>query len=356
MKPIVLAVLIVLLHANLYAQSDSSKHFSFSGYAEFYYSYDFAKPTNKEKPSFIYNHKRHNEPNINLVYARGSFQQKRVKANLAVMAGNYANYNLAAEPDWARFLFEANAGFKLSAQEELWIEAGILPSHIGFESALGADCWNLTRSLLAENSPYYETGIKLSYTTKDQHIKTAVLVLNGWQHIQRPDGSNKPCYGLQFTYQPQEKLTLNYSNFIGKEQPDSLNATRLFHNLYAIYAPTKKLDITVGADIGRDKYTPVKYGNWFSPVLIARYKLNSKSVINGRMEYYSDKKQVIIKTNTTNGFTAWGSSVNYDYRIFKKAMLRAEVKYYTSNDVVFTKNGMPANNNLSFTTAFCIKL
>lgn len=356
MKPIAVAVLILLLHANLYAQTDSSKHFSFAGYAEFYYSYDFAKPANKEKPGFVYNYKRHNEPNINLIFARGSFQQKSVRANLALMAGNYANYNLSAEPDWARPLLEANAGFKLSAKEELWVEAGILPSHIGFESAVGADCWNLTRSLLAENSPYYETGIKLSYTSKNKHIKTAVLVLNGWQHIQRPAASNKLCYGLQFTYQPQEKLTLNYSNFIGKEQPDSMNAVRVFNNLYAIYEPTKKLGITVGLDIGRDKYTPAKYGNWFSPVLIGRYKLNSKAALAARIEYYSDKKQVIIKTTTTNGFSTWGSSVNYDYRIFKKGMLRAELKYYTSKDLVFTKNGTPANNNLSFTTAICIKL
>jgi hypothetical protein len=356
MKVIAWWVLLIFTSVQLIAQTDSSKHFSFTAYAELYYSYDFAKPGNKEKPAFVYNYKRHNEPNINLVFARGSFQKKSVKATLALMAGNYANYNLSAEPDWARPLLEANAGFKLSAKEELWVEAGILPSHIGFESAVGADCWNLTRSLLAENSPYYETGIKLSYTSKDNHIKTAVLVLNGWQHIQRPAASNKPCYGLQFTYQPQEKLTLNYSNFIGKEQPDSSNAVRVFHNLYAIYEPSKKLGIAVGLDIGRDKYTAAHYGNWFSPVLIARYKINSNSALAARLEYYSDKKQVIIKTTSTNGFSTWGSSINYDYRFFKKGMLRAELKYYTSKDMVFTKNGTPANNNLSFTTAISVKL
>jgi Putative beta-barrel porin-2, OmpL-like. bbp2 len=356
MKVIAWWVLLIFTAVQLIAQTDSSKHFSFTAYAELYYSYDFAKPGNKEKPAFVYNYKKHNEPNINLVFARGSFQKNSVKATLALMAGNYANYNLSAEPDWARPLLEANAGFKLSAKEELWVEAGILPSHIGFESAVGADCWNLTRSLLAENSPYYETGIKLSYTSKDNHIKTAVLVLNGWQHIQRPAASNKPCYGLQFTYQPQEKLTLNYSNFIGKEQPDSSNAVRVFNNLYAIYEPSKKLGITVGLDIGRDKYTTAHYGNWFSPVLIARYKINSNSALAARLEYYSDKKQVIIKTTSTNGFSTWGSSINYDYRFFKKGMLRAELKYYTSKDMVFTKNGTPANNNLSFTTAISVKL
>jgi hypothetical protein len=40
-----------------------------------------------------------------------------------------------------------------------------MPSHIGFESVISADCWTLTRSLLAENSPYYETGMRLEATS-----------------------------------------------------------------------------------------------------------------------------------------------------------------------------------------------
>lgn len=58
-----------------------------------------------------------------------------------------------------------------------------MPSHLGFESAVGIDCWNLTRSILAENSPYYETGIKLNYTNKKQDLYIAFHLLNGWQKI-----------------------------------------------------------------------------------------------------------------------------------------------------------------------------
>lgn len=60
-----------------------------------------------------------------------------------------------------------------------------MPSHIGFESAIGKDCWNLTRSILADNSPYYETGIKLGYTSKNEKLYLAGMYLNGWQRIQK---------------------------------------------------------------------------------------------------------------------------------------------------------------------------
>jgi hypothetical protein len=56
------------------------------------------------------------------------------------MAGNYSQYNLSAEPTWAQFIYEANIGLKSSNKTNIWIDAGILPSHIGFESAISADC------------------------------------------------------------------------------------------------------------------------------------------------------------------------------------------------------------------------
>jgi hypothetical protein len=116
----------------------------------------------------------------------------------------------------------------------MWIDAGVMPSHLGFESAVGTDCWNLTRSILAENSPYYETGIKLSYTNKKEDLYFAFHVLNGWQKIAVTDQDQAPIVGIQLTYKPSSSLTLNYSNFIGRINVDTMDALRVFHNLYAI--------------------------------------------------------------------------------------------------------------------------
>ncbi|WP_050977486.1 outer membrane beta-barrel protein [Nitritalea halalkaliphila] len=69
----------------------------------------------------------------------------------------------------------------------MWLDVGIMPSHIGFESAIGAVCDHLTRSLLAENSPYFLTGARLTYALHPQH--TLVLwATNGWQNVQRQPG------------------------------------------------------------------------------------------------------------------------------------------------------------------------
>ncbi len=227
-----------------------------------------------------------------------------------------------------------------------------MPSHIGFESVVGADCWTLTRSVLAENSPYYETGFKLSYTTEDEKLTLSGMYLNGWQKIKKPNDIQTPSFGFQANYKPNKKLTLNYSNFFGTDKPDNVKALRIFHNLYAIYEPDKHWGITTGFDLGTDKYSSKDYRTWFAPVLITRYIINSKNKIAARIEYYNDAKQTIINTNSLNGFSVLGTSLNYDYEIKNNLLWRIEIKNFQSKNNILNGD----KKNLSTTTTSRYKL
>lgn len=338
------------------AQVDSSKSFNVNAYIETYYSYDFSKPFNNEKPDFNYNYKKHNQINVNLAFVKIAYQSRRVRSNVALMTGNYVMYNLSAEPNWAKPLLEANVGFKLSQKHNLWIDAGVMPSHIGFESAVGIDCWNVTRSILAENSPYYESGIKFNYTNKNQDLYVAFHVLNGWQKIAIPKGDIKPGFGVQVTYKPTSGLTLNYSNFIGNINLDSIsNAVRVFHNFYAIYEASPKLSFIFGFDFGTQKVAFAKTTSWYTPVIISKINLTDKSKISGRLEFYSDKQQTIIHTSTPNGYQTMGTSINYDYQISSKVLWRAELKMYDSKDPIF-KYAQYSTQQTTTTIALLVKL
>jgi hypothetical protein len=352
-KIILLAFIFAILSPSCFGQSDSVAKVSFSAYAEAYYSYDFSEPLNHEKPSFIYNHKRHNEFDVNLLFVKAKYSEKNIRANLALMAGNYAQYNLSSEPVWAQYLYEANFGFRLSKKKSVWLEAGIFPSHIGFESAVAADCRTLTRSILAENSPYYESGLRLLYTSANEKLNLGFYILNGWQKIQRPSHINRPSFGAQLNYKASDKLLLNYSNFVGVDKPDSLNAWRVFHNFYAIVNPIKKLEITMGFDIGTDKDIASKYGYWFSPVLISRWQFNGKWAIALRGEYYQDKNQIIVFTGMPNGFQVAGYSTNIDFSITDKILFRVEGKMYSSINKIFAGN---KKENYSVTSSLSVKL
>ncbi len=344
---------ILLFVNNIYAQTDSLKKISYTAYGELYYSYDFSNPSNHEKPNFIYNHKRHNELNANLLLVKANFLDKNYRACLGLMTGNYAQYNLSSEPTWAQFIYEANVGFKLSNKKNIWMDAGIMPSHIGFESAIGADCWTLTRGLLAENSPYYETGIKISNTTSNKKLYVAAMFLNGWQKISKPNFMQKPSFGMQATYKPNSNLTINYSNFLGTDKPDSLKSFRHFHNFYLQYDATKNFGIIAGFDIGFEKILHYKYNNWYTPIIMIRKKVDKNVFAALRAEYYADRNQVIVTTGTTNGFEVFGLSANMDLDINAQIKWRLEGKMYNSKDKIF--EAQARNSNYAITTNLAIK-
>lgn len=351
-----LSILLILFAFHTIAQENSNKRLTFSGYGELYYSSDFSKVVDEEKPSFIYNHKKLGVIQMNLAFLKASYSNKTFRGNVALMAGNYPRYNLANEHSWARIIYEANAGIKIVKNRNIWLDGGVMPSHIGFESALGADCWTLTRSLLAENSPYYETGFKLSSASKNEKWNASILALNGWQKIKRPDGIRKPSFGAQINYRPNEKVFVNYSNFVGSDKPDSLGNTRIFHNFYAQIQGSKKLGFILGFDIGSEKNSSSNRKFWYSPVVISRLKLNNTNTCAARIEYYSDAKEIIVSTNTINGFQTLGYSLNFDHNVSRNLLFRIETKRFESKDAIFSRKKLPAKQNLSITTALCLRL
>jgi hypothetical protein len=334
---------------SVFAQEEKAPAITVSGYVEAYYLYDFNKPADHNRPGFIYSHNRHDEFNVNLGFLKGSYNADRVRANLALAAGTYMNANYAAEPGVLKNMYEANAGVRLTKKKNLWLDAGIFGSHIGFESAVSKDCWALTRSILADNSPYYEAGAKLTYTTDNSKWLFSVLALNGWQRIAKVSGNSMMSWGTQIQFKPSGKVLLNYSTFIGTDKPDSARLMRVFHNLYGIFNITDKLGLTLGFDIGTEEKSVTDGGTnaWYTPVGILRYAINDKWAIAGRLEHYNDEHGVIISTGTPNGFQTTGYSLNLDYSPAKNVLVRVEARNFSSKDEIFVKQSNMVNGDAS---------
>lgn len=357
MKNILCLGLASLLVATAGAQdTTSSSLLHFSAYAELYYAYDFARPAAHIRQPFLYTYNRHNTFNLNLGMVKAAYDNGRVRGNVALMTGTYANDNLAAEPGVLKNIYEANVGVKLSQRKNIWVDAGILPSHIGWESAVGKDCPTLTRSIAAENTPYFETGARISYTTDDGKWYVSGLVLNGWQRIERISGNNTPAFGHQLTWKPNGKLTLNSSSFIGNDKPDSTRQMRYFHNLCAQYAFSPKVAATLGFDIGAEQKAKgsSEYNIWYNPTVILYFRPDARWGVGVRGEYYNDKAGVIINTGTPNGFQTLGYSLNLDYSIAPNAMWRVEARGFNNKDAIFTHDGQPSQNNFFLTTALAL--
>ncbi len=318
----------------LKAQEVKSNTLKISGFAEVYYQYDSNNPESNMRPGFVYSHHRNNEVNINLAFIKANYETENLRANLALATGTYMNANYSEEQGVLKNIYEASIGFKISKNKNLWIDAGVFPSHIGFESAVVKDNWTLTRSIAAENSPYFETGAKISYTSDNGKWLMSGLILNGWQRIQQVDGNSIPSFGHQLTYTPNEKLTINSSSFVGNDKPDSIRQMRYFHNLYGIYTINKNWAVRAGFDIGAEqKYKGSgSYNIWYTPVLIAP---TEKLSVAARTEYYHDRSGVKITAGTDYGFQMLGYSLNFDYRILPNLLWRTEIKNLSTREGLF---------------------
>jgi Putative beta-barrel porin-2, OmpL-like. bbp2 len=349
-------VLLTLTAASAQQHLFRDSAFTIGGYAEIYYIGDFGNPANHTRPSFVYSHNRANEVNLNLGLLQAAYNNGKVRGGLALMAGTYTQANMVNEPDMLKPVYEAWAGVKISRKENLWVDAGVFGSHLGFESPAGIDNSTLTRSMLADNSPYYEAGAKINYTSANERWFISVLILNGWQRIQKVDGNTLPSFGHQITYSAGTKFKINSSSFIGSEDPDSTRRMRYYHDLYAIWKPSAKWELTGGFDCGfqQKQKGSTAYNAWYLPVLIVRYLPNEKWAMALRTEYFSDKGEVIA-TSTANGFRNGGYSLNADRWFTKNVCWRMEARLFSSPDEMFTNDGLPTRTNFSLGMALALR-
>lgn len=358
-KGLFLIFCLLTVIANAQREDDNSnfENLTFSGYVELYYLYDFAEPENNFTPGFMFNHNRHNEVNLNLGFIKANYDAGDVRANLALMTGTYAGANLAHEPGFLRNIFEANAGVKLLKNHNLWVDAGVFESHIGFESAIGQNCRTLTRGILAENSPYYEAGVKLSYTSKNEKWFAGVLLLNGWQRITRVDGNSLPAFGHELTFAPKESFSITSSSFIGSEFPDNDRRMRYFHNLYAEVELSERLNFVAGFDIGaeQDSYQSANYNIWYTPVIVAQLNATQKLSFAARAEYYSDPENVIVSGGFPAGFETFGYSVNSDVALRKNVHWRMECRTFQPRSQTNWSTGNYGDLNFFAGTALTVK-
>jgi hypothetical protein len=336
----------------------ASPEVRFDGFADIFYAYDFNKPTAGYRQPFLYNHNRHSEFNLNLGLLRASIEHDRYRGALALQVGTYASDNYAAEEEVMRHVFEANAGIALDRQAKVWLDAGIMGSHIGFESAISADNLTLTRSLLAENSPYFLSGAKLTYTPTPNWT-LATLVVNGWQRIRRVSGNSLPSFGTQVNYAPHDNLTFNWSTFIGTDDPDAIRRMRYFNNLYGQFGLGERTTLIAGFDIGiqQQRKGSSRYHTWYSPVLIVQYKLSEVWAVAARAEHYSDRNEVIITAPVAgNGFRATGLSANADYSPHAHVVCRVEARWLKGQNNVFEKGTGATSNNFALLSSIAFRL
>ncbi|MGY6522307.1 MAG: outer membrane beta-barrel protein [Mongoliitalea sp.] len=342
-----LICLLLVSGVNSFAQKEDSGSWEFSGYLETYYSFDFNRPDNHQRPHFLYNFNRHNEFSVNLALVKASYTEGNIRSSLALMAGTYAQYNLADEPAWAQFLNEASIGVQLL--DKLWLDVGIMPSHIGFESWIGTVGWHLSRSLMAENSPYFLTGARLSYDLKE-HTQFTFWLSNGWQNVQRTQNNQGVGLGFGVNHSPIKGMVINYANYLGNESTIILREMRFFNNFY-IQHELDSWGYTIGFDYGMQQVVLAPRAQWWGVTASLKKTVLDKYTAAIRTEYYSDPRAIILD----EPFKLSGNSINLDIPLNDRLIWRMEGRQFWARQGRFPlRDGSFSRNNLALTSSLAL--
>lgn len=326
---------------------------SIGGYADTYYAYNFNKPTNQENP-YAVSSSRHNEFNINLAFLDLKYISERVRVRLVPGFGTYMNNNYVNEPSNFQSIVEASVALKLFKTKNIWLEAGVIGSPYTNESYLSKDHINYSRSLAAENTPYYLSGAKLSIPISSKLIGHLYL-LNGWQVIQT---NNKfKSIGTQLEWRPNNSLLINWNTYMGDESYANPNyGLRFFTDVYIVYNPEhSKFSLTSCFYNGfqETKFftgTDLTANNWWQMNLALKYKLTDKFALSARGEFFNDPLNIIITPITGNmNFNCASATAGLNYNITQNAMLRIEGRGYWSGEKIFnsyeTVSAVPVDYN-----------
>ncbi len=318
-------LLLILCSINAQAQeadslnSEDSFNTTAQFYSEFYSSTDLIQNT-EARPDFVYSHKRLNAVAPNLMLLKLVHGNSMFRINAGLMLGDYTVNNLASEKGFAKQIFEANAEMRLFRDKSLWLTVGVMPSHIGFESAIGLNNLTLTRSIVADNSPYYETGAKLTYNSKNEKWSIAGFVVNGWQRINSPALKVHPGLATQINFVPNARWLISWNTYTGNVN----DGFRFYNNIYAVYKTERKLTLILSSDFGIQS-ADTNIQSYFAPVLIVGYQLCGSVKSALRIESYLDKNASIISSSV--GFNAHSISLNLDWQPMPYFTFRAEYKY-----------------------------
>ena len=288
--PSVLGVAVLLAQAS--AVPAESASVQFHGFVDVFYGLNTNRPFDGTSfvPGTGTTARRANEFNLNAAAVDVSLQPRPVGFHLTLAVGSGPDVVHASEPagsaigpDVWRFVYQASVSYTVPIGSGLVVEAGIYPSHIGFESFFSKDNWTYTRGWMGEFSPYYQAGVKASYAF-DAHWSAQLHFLNGWQTI--GDNNRANAVGTQLAWN-SDAASFAFNTFAGPELPGDDSHWRLFGDLTALMKVTRRLSLGATADVGwQDR--PQGAAIWHAAAVLARLAFSDRLAVAARAEYYDD--------------------------------------------------------------------
>lgn len=343
-----LTMLLLPAGARAQAAADTALRVTIAGFVDGYYAWDFGEPPTFDRSfaggaPFGTQPARHNEFNVNLAFVDLTVHAERVRGRIALQAGTSVQANYAGEGGpgvvsggtLARHLQEAYAGYAVTPA--LWVDGGIFFSHMGMESWISRDNPTYTRSLVAEMSPYYSSGVRATWAATGA-LALSLHLVNGWQNITETNADKG--LGLRADYAPSAALSVSYYGFVNNEAG---GLRRILNGGGAQLHLTPRTALFAQVDAGSlERAGADGSSRWWGFALIGRLQATPRLGVAARVEHFDDPDQVNVATALPAAFDGTGYSANLDVQPHPRVVWRTEVRGFTTSGDVFPEAGDPA--------------
>ena len=273
---------------------------------------------------------------LNLGFVDAAYDSSEYRGRLALQYGSSVISNYLGEAEVAaRYFQEAYGGVKIG--ESLTVDVGIFLSHIGHESWISRDNYTLSRSLVSDYSPYYQSGARASYAFSER-MKGELHLIRGWQNI---SSDRNPALGTQISYEARGDLTLIHNSFIGQE-----HGTRVFNDIVVRHRPSDQLEVGASLDLGIQERRDETTALWHGWALTGGLRVAKGVSIGGRVERFVDPHQVVIQGVSGASYNATGLSANVDIALSEGLLLRSEYRaFFAPKDIFPQGEGLAATDS-----------
>ena len=325
-------ILACSIHGLTYSQ-DSTTKLQIAVRGEGYYNISSGGKQDIAR-TYLVSHNSNNIPSINLLMGSASFQSKQWSGEISGLIGTYAELNLGTEIGPLRNIGSLWLAHKPKSHLEILV--GVYSSHIGLESPVSMDCMNPSRSIVADNTPYYQSGIRIRHEMGEDAI--ALHILNGWQRSSIDSHGIIPAMGYEYTTK-KNSMNVRVSGFIGSTKHQESEGIRYYQHIGLTGQPRDNLSLAGSIDLGYQLKNDVSTFV-IAPVIMGQWKINESFTMNARAEYYHDQNGMII--NNQSGLSAIGYSMGIDWMAMRNILLRCEYRSMQEmRDVLNVRNNYP---------------
>lgn len=296
---------------------------------------------------------RFHMPDLDLALVDGTMLFGAMRAHFALQFGRSVEaYRRQPGPSakTLSYIKHANIGVRLA--RKLWLDAGLLPSHIGIESWVSHENLTATRSILAEYAPRYFAGARLSWQPTSWLI-SSVQGLKGWDAVTQPEGIG---VGARFDVRLAESVLLSGFNLL-IERPDG--RVRTLHGLGA-RGEFGRATMQLQADIGSQENSSPggRAAHWWGYSFVSRLRVTAATWLSARFERFDDDKQIVLITGDFDGtpnspFRAYGESLGFDAQLRANILVRTEIRAFQNSGPAFPPSDT-INGRARRATAFAI--